>query len=86
MTTDLIELKAHECFNQSTLATGLLTHDEDGRGIERLLEVLFSSNSSRSDNTGPHENKALQRKSTPDGSRIVVVVVVVEVDVINPLT
>jgi len=37
----LIELKPHECFNEGTLATGLLPHDQYRRRIKWLLEILL---------------------------------------------
>lgn len=36
----LVELKAHEGLDERALAARLLAHDQDGRGVEGLLEVL----------------------------------------------
>jgi hypothetical protein len=36
----LVELEAHEGLNERALAARLLAHVLDGRGVERLLEVL----------------------------------------------
>lgn len=36
----LIKLKTHQSFNQSTLAAGLMTHNDHGRGIKRFLKIL----------------------------------------------
>ena len=36
----LVELEAHERLDESTLAACLLAHNQDGRRIEGLLEIL----------------------------------------------
>lgn len=36
----LVELKSHQSFDQRRLPAGLVPHDQHGRRVERLVEVL----------------------------------------------
>lgn len=39
--TYLIELKAHQCLDERTLAAGLVAHHDHCGGIEGLVKVLW---------------------------------------------